>query len=167
MSKIRIFSHWSEVGQLVQSQIDDTITRPAPCYTHVELTDLDINILCMCIPALRELLDSRHHTLTIIAITLRRQHTRTYVDEMLTGLRGYDWGNGATRWPGYYMVNIEKHNGLTTAVTSYRYGTPTTDQVEYHHLESREHTVSDLIVRVKNKNNGRPLPGPTAVIGDC
>lgn len=164
MTAVRMFTHWSEVGNLVQSHVDHDGT----CHvSHIELTDTDIDIVCMCIPSLRGVLNTGHHCLTVIAVTLCRQRTRTYVDEMLTSLRGYDWGNGEQRWPGYYLVNIEKHDGLTTAVTSYRYGSPTSDQVEYHHTILREYTVSDRVVRFKRKNNGRPLPGPTVVTKDC
>lgn len=164
MTAVRMFTHWSEVGTLVQSHIDKDDKHVV---THVELTDVDLDIMCMCIPSLRDVLNSGHHCMTVIAVTLCRQRTRTYVDEMMTWLRGYDWGNGEQRWPGYYLVNIEKHDGLTTAVTSYRYGSPTSDQVEYHHTILREYTVSDRVITVIHKNNGRPLPGPTVVIGDC
>ena len=167
MTKIRIFSHWSEVGQMVQSRIEDTGTNRTPYTTAVDLTDDDLDLICMCIPSLRKVLSSGQHSVTVVAITLCRQRTRTYVDELLSVVRGYTHGNGEHRCPGYYMVNIEKHNGRTTAVSSYRRGSPTSVHVESHHMVSREYTVSDLIVRVKQKNNDRPVPGSTVVIGDC
>lgn len=76
--------------------------------------------------------------------------------------------------PGYYLVNVSNHSGVIVADVLSRQSNMPLRALRDHHVvitaeifgtDGRDQIINAALRR--RQNNGRPLPGPTVVIGDC
>ena len=158
----------SDVGLLVYEQLHGA---PTSVGSTKILYDDDVVMMCAYLSVSPEMLRMTTWQLCIALVIPQWYDTDGDPHMLLTVVKeSHDFT------PGYYLVNVSNLSGVIVADVLSRQSNMPLRALRDHHVvitaevfnpDRRDKIINAAIRQRQNKNNGRPLPGPTVVTKVC